>query len=134
MDKLLIFVSHPICDPKKYILTDFHQILQIDSPLLDPYFLKIWINSLVSFRFYLRSKFDVSWSLYTALMGGSNSFRSLITLYFETQTNDSIHFASTHSSDSTLRCTSFLSKTLNFSGRYRKKTTKTVSTSHKPHV
>ena len=51
------------------------------SPLLDPYSLKIWMNFLVSFQFYSRSKFDISWSSYTALMGGSNSFRSLITLY-----------------------------------------------------
>ena len=32
---------HPICDKKKYILTDLHQTLQIDSSLPDPYFLKM---------------------------------------------------------------------------------------------
>ena len=91
-----------------------HQTLQIDSPLLVPYFLKIWMNFLVSFRFYSKSKFDISWSLYRALMGDSNSFRSFITLYFEKQSYDSIHFAIAHSFDSTLWCTSFLSKTINF--------------------
>ena len=68
------------------------------------------MNSVVSFRCYSRPKFDISWSLYTALVGGSNSFRSLITLYFETQTYDSSHFATTHSSDFT-KCI-FLTKHL----------------------
>ena len=39
--KVLCQIWHAICNPKKCILTDLHQTLQIDSPLLDPYFLKI---------------------------------------------------------------------------------------------
>ena len=119
--KVLCQIWHAIYDPKKCILTDLHQTLQIDFPLLDPYFLKIWMNSLVSFRFYLRPKFDISLSLYMALTGGSNSSRSLITLYFGTQTCDSTHFATTYSSDSTLRCTSFFIKNFKFFWKTQKK-------------
>ena len=48
---------------------------------------------------------------------------SLITLYFETQTYNSIQFVTTNSSDSTLWCTSFLSKTLKMTRVYILKNT-----------
>ena len=39
--KVLCQIWHAIYDPKKYVSTDLHQTLQIDSPLLDPYSLEI---------------------------------------------------------------------------------------------
>ena len=75
--KVLFKIWQAACDPKKWTLSDLHL-----TSLLDPYSHKIWINSHVSFYFYSRSKFGISLSLYTVLLGSSNSFRTFVTLYF----------------------------------------------------